>query len=95
MLCGIVFRHVIGYRLQKVGFAQARFAVNEEGVEIIAGVFRHGFCGGIHEFVAAAYHEGIERIIFIERHRAEGIGKVLLSFERVRHRIFHVHAEAV
>ena len=54
---GAVDGDIVGDGLQKVRLAQAGSAVNVQGVEVRAGVFRHRLRRGEHEFVALARHE--------------------------------------
>ena len=75
---------MIGDRLHEVGLPQARFAVDKEGIEAFARVFRHRFRRGVYEFVGRAYDKGIEREIFVDGHGLEIVRDVLFLFERVR-----------
>ena len=57
---------IVADRVQQVGLAQARIAVDEQRVVGLGGRFGHGHGGGVGEAVRRTDHEGIEDVLRVQ-----------------------------
>ena len=53
----------VGDGVQKVGLAQAGFAIDEQGIVALPRVVGHRTGGGVGEFVGGAHHEALEGVL--------------------------------
>ena len=63
---GLLEQRVVADRVEQMGLAQTRSAVDTQGVEVLARAFRHGERHGAREAVRIAGHEGVERVVAVE-----------------------------
>ena len=69
LAAGVVLGDVVPDGVEQVGLAQARVAVDEEGVVGAAGRLRHGLGGGVGQAVRRRGDEGLEGELGIELDR--------------------------
>ena len=79
----VVLVDAVGDGVEQVGLAQAGFAVDEQGIIAVGGIFSHSQSGGMGKFVGRAYHEALEGIVLgaghegAVVHRFCGLGELL------------------
>ena len=57
---GILLMDDVGNGVEQMGLAQARTAIDEQGVVVLARRVGHGAGGGAGQLVGGAYHEGLK-----------------------------------
>src|SRR5690625_1548235 len=62
-------------RVHQVGFAEAGFAVQEQGIVRVAGLLRDRLGSGVRKVVVAADHETFEPVLAAEPRRRRQIGR--------------------
>lgn len=66
----MIFMDGVGDGVEQMGFAQAGFPVDEEGVVIFRRMLRHRQGGGVGQFVGVAHHEPFKGVLLRPRQKA-------------------------